>query len=163
MQGMKTIKFPEKNERQVDSISLQKKTAHEKIDTLVQENAEILFRASNCFPFDFFPDQIIISREKVDIIYYSFFLTRRFVTVLIDGIYDVNVNTSIFFSSLDIRSNSLVDDVDPISFLKTKDAKIARRIILGLVMAKKQNIDVSVLNTNELKEKMIEVGKSREL
>ena len=163
MQGMKTIKFPTEEDRPIDSISRQKATAHQEIDNLVQKNSEVLFRTANFFPFDLFPDQIIISRDKVDIIYYQFFLTKRYITVLIENIYDVNVNTSIFFSSLDIRSNSLVDDVEPISFLRSRDAKTARRIILGLVMAKKQKIDLSSLNTSELRKKMIEVGKAKEM
>ena len=55
---------------------------------------EILLRLKSVFPFDFFPNEIIIHRSKIDIVYRQFFWDEQVVSLPIDQVKGVSVRRS---------------------------------------------------------------------
>jgi hypothetical protein len=183
--GMKTIKFPtNKNESQngtspsvVQQVSGQtpfKKTpakisppptqaaasTEKKINTLVKEAQEVIFRTKSVFPFDLFPDEIIVTRTKIDILYGVFFSSREVFPIMLESMHSVTVVNDLFFATVDFRVTGFNDYPTPVKFLPIKDAIKLKRIIMGLIMCKKQSIDVSQIPLNELRVKLEELGKT---
>lgn len=166
MKIIKTIKFSNNNKainaQSPGVVTPKSIETNKKIDALLHETTQILFRKKNFFPFDLFPDEVIITNEKIDIIYNHFFFTKDLITILYENIYDVNVHTTLFFASLDIKVTSLRDDVNPVTFMTINDAITARRLIMGLVLAKRQKIDIKQIPPAQLKDKMMEIGKAHQ-
>ncbi len=128
----------------------------EKFDDLLTKSDKILFKTKSLFPLDLFPDEIVVSVHKVDIIYNEF-LTRRIQPVYIQNIWDVFVNNGIFFSTLHLIDAGFANNTIVINNLTNKDAIDAMKIIQGLVVAVKQNIDLTKIDSTDL------VGKVRTL
>lgn len=136
--------------------------SQEKFEKMVSEAGKELYRCEAVFPFDIFPDQIIIDLNKVNIIKKMFFYTGRVHSVFIQDITDVFVSTSIFFATLEIIDSGFKENSIKIPFLKKDHASKARRIIQGLIVAKKQQIDLSAVgDVPNLTEKLEKLGESK--
>lgn len=159
MQGMKTIRFPLKKTPPIDQ---KKEEAKQQIDKLVQNSSEIICRYKTVFPFDFFPDQIVVTRDKVDIIYGVFFLSKEVLSILIPNIYEITIDFSLLFATLTFRVIGFQDDPLPVTFLKKNEAIILRRIITGMVIAHKENIDLKHFDVKELRQKLEQIGNARQ-
>lgn len=139
----------------------EKKEQKDKFNELVQNSRRILFRAKNIFPFDLFPDEIVITNNKVDVITKEFFWSGRVHSISIPDITDVFLDSGPFFASLKIVDVGFVENSIDIKYLKKSDAQTARRIIQGLVVVEKEKIDVSQIEDKNLVEKIEAVGDSK--
>lgn len=147
-----------------DQETLKRQVAsNQKINDLVHSLSVELFALTTVFPFKLFPTQIIIRPTKVDIIHASFFWSEDVHTTLISDISDVSVHTSIFFASLVITDQGYHDKVIQIRFLPRNSAVKARRIIQGLVIAFRENIDPEKIDPIELADKAEKLGKTRQV
>lgn len=136
---------------------------HIKLDELVDSSQKVLFTASAVFPFDFFPDHISIEPLQVNFVKKSFFATYHVQTIPIKNIADVFLQTSLLFASIKIVDASYIENSIIVEYLRKKDACRARRIIQGLVLAMKNNIDLSTFNAKELAIKAEQLGEAREI
>ncbi len=134
----------------------------EKLDILVSRTQRTLLKFHGVFPFDFFPDTIRIDENKVDITYRHFFFFKHMFPIFIKNINAARVNTGVFFASLAVEVTGFEINPKPVNYLWKRDAIKARRIILGLVVAYKEGVDVSQIPTHELVEKVEEIGKAQE-
>ncbi len=125
-------------------------------------NSKILFKARTVFPFTFFPDEIIIDKDKISIISKSFFSSDRHQSVLVKNIADCFVDTSIIFGTLNIRDKYFEDNEIAIDYLKKKDAIYARDIICGLIICHEKEVDISEIKKADLLLYLIEIGKATE-
>jgi hypothetical protein len=127
---------------------------------LLYRKSTVLFRCNALFPFDLFPNTLIIDYNKVDIIYRSFFRTSETMSIPIARINHVSVETVAFLSTLELDVKSFEHRPRPLSFLRTKDAHIAKDLIFGLMSAHANKIDLSKLSTVEIMDKLIGIGRS---
>jgi hypothetical protein len=132
-----------------------------KLDELVTKSHRILFRCKTVFPFDLFPDELIIDENKIDIIHKTFFYTEAIYSVVMKNVHGATVQTGILFSSLDIEVIGFENDPPPLKFLWAADATKARRIITGLTTAIKEGIDLSKIPAEDLTKKVEEIGIAR--
>ncbi len=137
-----------------------KKVQEEKLNHLVARSNGNLLRIKAVFPFDFFPDELIVDRNKVDIINREFLKSATIRSVLHRDITDVIVQTSLFFAKVTIVARSFTDQVHEIHFLKRHEAIRARRLIQGLVAAVRQGIDLEPFSDQELTVKIEELGQA---
>lgn len=137
-----------------------KKEQEEKLDSLVAKSFGQLYRIQSVFPFDLFPDEIIVDRTKVDVINREFLSTAMIRSVLLKDITDVMVQTSIMFAKLTIVARSFADQVLEVKFLKKQEAIRARRIIQGLVAAVNQGVDLAPFSDEELMQKIEDLGQA---
>lgn len=131
-----------------------------KLDKVLKASNRILFHAKSVFPFDLFPDEIIIDENKVDIIYGLFVATKEIFSIPHKSINSATSTTGLFFGSVKIEVTGYEGNPDPIKMLKNEDALKARRMINGLVTATRMNIDLSKLNIKELRDKVEEIGRA---
>src|SRR5579883_2089098 len=73
-----------------------------KFEKLVHKTDRILLKVKAVFPFEFFPDSLVIDENKVNIIHRIFFWTSEIQSIPISHIQDVEVDTSILFATLKI-------------------------------------------------------------
>lgn len=130
-----------------------------KLDKLVREKNIVIYELSSAFPFQLFPDKIIIDENKVSIVRKELFFKRIF-PIMIDDILTVKINRSILFASLEFDIKRYEENPSPTTYLWPKEASLAKRYIFGLVQAKRENIDLSALSTKQLKRKLLEIGRA---
>ncbi|RJQ25972.1 hypothetical protein C4577_04465 [Candidatus Parcubacteria bacterium] len=140
-----------------------KEESTEKFQSLVDNSKKILFKTKAVFPFDFFPDELTIDFNKVNLIIRDFFGSGRVHSVFIKDISDVFVYKTPFFSTIEIVDVGFVENSIKMKFLKNKDAMRARRIIQGLIITSKQDIDLAVLGLEipDIIKKLEELGKMK--
>lgn len=134
----------------------------EKFDAVVQGSNNVIFRTKGVFPFDFFPNQVIIDPNKVTIIRKSFFLTEKLHSIPIKNVTDVYVQTAPFFASLHVMDNSVANNVIIVKYLWKKEAEGARRVIQGLMDASKHEVDIHEIangTIDKIREKLLQAGK----
>lgn len=131
-----------------------------RLDELLK-NKKILYQTSAIFPFHLSPDQIVIDTQKVTIFYNQFLGPTSAETVLIDNIGDVDIDVSFVFGALKILSSSHQNQWLEITHLPKSEAIKARRIIEGLLIARKEGIDLSEVEDQELVDKLESLGSSR--
>lgn len=131
-----------------------------KFQELVQKSDKILFRIRAVFPFDLFPDEVIVDVNKVNIIQNSF-LSKNMHSVFIKDISDVVVQTGILFACLSIIDFGFVENTIDIRYLDISKALEARRIIQGLVVSSRQGIDLSKVEVTDLRRKVEKLGEMK--
>lgn len=135
----------------------------QKFEALVDKSHTVMLKIASVFPFDLFPDDVTIDVNQVNIIIREFFFSERRHSVYINNISDVFVDAGLFFGTLNIVDKGFVENTISIKYLWHRDAKKARRIIQGLVVAEKQGIDVCKIDDEHLVDKIEELGKITEI
>ncbi len=144
-----------KNIKQDDQAMLRK------IQNLTN-NSNVLFKATAVFPFDFFPDNLSVDKNKVNIVYKEFFASEDIHSILIKNIKDIEIETSPFFATIKIVPDGYPASPIRITYLKKKEAIKARRIIQGLMTCYKEGIDLAKIKSNSLIQKIEDLGQTRE-
>lgn len=133
----------------------------DKLDKLVDETNSVIYEISSVFPFQIFPDKLIIDENKVTIIRREF-LFKRIYPILLSDILTVKVDRSILFSSLNFEVKRYHSTPRPLVYLKPKEANRARQYVIGLVQAKRARIDLSKLTADQIRDRLEEIGKTLE-
>lgn len=135
-------------------------TDTEKLTNLTLESQTILFQFQTAFPFDFFPDKIIIDENKVNIVSRDFLFNYHVRSIVIEDITDVSVDTGIFFATLTIvdSSNYRFPITESIRFISKENALKARKLIQGLILAKSNNIDLASIPISKVRDKLCTLG-----
>lgn len=120
----------------------------DKLSDLLKRSQNILLRISSVFPFDLFPDKLIIDETKVSIIHWDFIGTEHIHSIFIEDITDVTLDTTLFFATLRITesNNPRFPRKFAIKYLKKSEALCARRIIQGMLSAERKGIDIHTDN-----------------
>ncbi len=132
----------------------------EKLEGLLKKAEKVLFKAKNIIPI--LPSEIIIDTAKVTIIHRSFFFSERIHSVAVADISDVFIDTVPLIASINIVDEGFVENIVKVSWLPKRDAERARRIITGLMEAKKEKIDIKVVEDNDLTNKLEQIGNVKE-
>ncbi|MBI4226375.1 hypothetical protein HY612_04645 [Candidatus Roizmanbacteria bacterium] len=132
-----------------------------KIDKLLKKTQRVLYKISSVFPFDLFPNELVINENQVNVLKRRFFLSEDIETVLIKDIQLVIVETSPLFASLDIEILKPLSKSIVIDYLWVNEALKARRIIQGLRSIEKEGIDIANQPVDELLKKLEIIGKVR--
>src|SRR5690606_18590157 len=110
-----------------------------------------------------FPDEITIEPTQVNASIKTFYLTRRLISVPIRNISDISVQTSIFFASITVIDKYFSDNSFTIDYLQKEEAKKFRKIVQGLIIATREDVDHSRIDTHTLKKRAEQLGKMRQL
>ncbi len=133
----------------------------DKLNRIVSESGHIIYELSSVFPFQLFPDRVIIDESKVTIARKDLFFKRVY-SIMFDDILTVRVNRGILFAAIEFKVKRFGHEIRPITYLLPKEATLAKKYILGLIEAKKANIDMSKLTVYQIREKLEEIGKTEE-
>ncbi|RJP47326.1 MAG: hypothetical protein C4584_00630 [Armatimonadetes bacterium] len=138
----------------------------QKFENIIKGADKTLFQAKSYFPFDFFPDEVTVDINQVAIINRNFFNTANaYQSISIDDILEVYISTGFFLASLIIIDKARVPTPSEVRSLSKTDAVKARRIIQGLVVAKRQGVDLTSLTgieTEDLIQQLEKLGQAQE-
>lgn len=140
----------------------------QKLENVLAVGNKPLFKCKNMFPFDFFPDELVIDFNKVSFARHRFFSHSFDIThsLPIEDIGDVVISSAIFFSKVEIMDKSDSSNSIKMSFMHIRDAIKCRRIIQGLITARKQGIDLAAIassNREDLIDKIEQLGRITEV
>jgi len=124
----------------------------------VNQESEVLCRVWSVFPFDFFPDEIVVEKSKVSFIKHFFFGTQEILTVSIHDVQAVNVETSPFFSSIKLLNRTPMIPEISIDNLRTSDAMKLQAVVQGLLIARKEDINVNDLPPDQTLRQVRKLG-----
>jgi hypothetical protein len=133
-----------------------------KLDHLVEKSNRVIFHTRTVWPFDFFPNDLTITENQVDMSIQEFFFSGHIESVRVVDIAQVSVETSFLFATL--RIEILKPQTDPmvIPYLTRSDAIFARRLIYGLVSVAKEKIDIAKMDMPTLINKLEQIGSDYE-
>lgn len=132
-----------------------------KLDKLVNKSNRILMRVKSTFPFDLFPDELIIEETKINFVSRKFLASEVIHSLPIDDVIDIIVSTTPFFSTMTIHSTTFKAEPLVLRYVKTAEALKARRIIQGVIDAKKANINLEKIPLQQLVDKTEEIGQTK--
>lgn len=152
------IHSDQNEEDEASDILLPKKT--EKLDELAKRAGMIIYEVSYLRSFLFpYRDTLTICPNRITITRKSLFSTEEY-PMAIESVTNAKVYHHLFWGSLEIETFG-IPKPESLDHLKIKDARLARRYILALVECKKNNIDLSGLDIERLREKLKEIGMVR--
>lgn len=133
----------------------------DKLGKLIDKTNSIIYEISSFFPFQLFPDRVIIDENKVTIVRKELFFKRVY-SIMFEDILTVRVNRGIIFAAIEFKVKRFGQNIRPITYLLPKEATLAKKYILGLIEAKNAKIDMSKLNVFQIKDKLEEIGQTGE-
>lgn len=130
----------------------------EKLNHLARKTSKVLYQISNVFPFDPFPNQLIIDLHKITYIHHVFFSTKNVITIPAEELEEVSIETDIFFTAIRLTPRGR----EPIlmKFLPRSKANEAGKILQGIVDCNKAEIDLTKLDETAALEKIMKVGEA---
>mgnify|MGYP001557862008 FL=1 len=147
-------------EKQISNINQVKKVEADKhvISDMVQNSNEILMSITSVgFPFDFFPTTINIEATRATIITRQLFSSQVH-SVDIKDISSVFIETGILFAAITLISKIFSQKELVIDRLWKKEAILLRRVIEGLRMFEKKEINITKFSKEELLSKLEELS-----
>ena len=131
----------------------------DKLNNLIEKTNNIIFELSSSFPFQLFPDKLVIDENKITIVRREFLFKRVF-PIMYEDLLTVRINRSILFATLELEVKRMIKKPRPIEYLSPKQATLAKKYIMGIIEAKKANIDFSKLTAGQIRERLEEIGKA---
>lgn len=138
--------------------SSQNKVGKDTLASMTRDSRTILFKTKTVFPFTLFPDKIIIDLDKLNIIRKDFFWSRRINSINHEDILNITAECAPLFASLKITTRFFSNKPFIISFLKKSGAVLIRRLVHGLIIARKKNIRLRDIETGLLLKQLQQLG-----
>jgi hypothetical protein len=133
----------------------------EKLKTLAEETDTVLYQISSVFPFQIIPDKIIIDKNKVTVVR-KWLFNKHIFPMLYENITTVKVNRGLMFASIEFELLGFEENPGAITFLWPEKAGKAEHYILGMIKAKREQIDLSKLRPGQINKHIEKIGSSEE-
>ncbi|SRR5258708_23797337 len=133
----------------------------QKLQELIQKEQAVLLKISTFFPLDIFPNDLVITQNTVHVSFNELFGSGRVDNIPIVDIGEVYVDTGPFFATIYISWKPYNNSQVVLHYLLRNDALKAREVIQGLIIAKKNNIDLSGVDNRDLTHMLAEIGESK--
>jgi hypothetical protein len=130
------------------------------VNNLVKKANRCIISISSKFPWDIFPNKIVVEESRVTFVFNQF-LSSQSHSVDVKDISNVFIESTFLLSSLQIVSRTFIQNDIKIDFLDTKEALKVKRIIEGLRTFITNNIDTSNYEIDELINKLEELHSIR--
>lgn len=132
----------------------------QRLKELIHKSEHVLFQATTVWPFDFFPDIFTIDENKVSLTTRSFWKTGTTRSYMLEDIKDVTFTKAIFLSTLIIRIERYTEDATELKVkpLWVKDAEEAQKILLGLLVALRQGVELEKAKEQKLPKQVEHIG-----
>lgn len=139
--------------------------AQKKVSEIASRSDNVLMKIKAVFPFDLFPNTVIIDANKVTVIDSIFFASETVTSILLEEITDVVVESNFFLAKLNITysHHPLKPEYYAVPALKKREALRAKEIIQGLLVLRiSEGIDLSKLQPDDIVKELTRIGKSHE-
>lgn len=145
----------------IEKLIKEKTLQGEMFSDVVKRSHTIIYKTRTIFPFDFFPNDLIIDLTKVTLVTRNFFFSGQTQSVYIKDIMDVIIETGPFFSTLRIVDSGFVQNKLSVKYLTRKSATRAREVIEGLIAAAKAGVDMTKIGRAEVLDRLPELAKAQ--
>lgn len=125
-------------------------TEQQKMQSLVKKTADLLLHVSTVFPFDLFPDDVTVDKNKITLTHRIFFWTGQVHSIPIEEVGDVIVESGPFFATLKVFHRRLPYVPVIVRYLSKRNARRIQELVQGLVLAEEDMVDVSKIEKREL-------------
>lgn len=129
-----------------------------KFRDVVKASRRILFQTKNVFPFDIFPDKLIIDENKIDIVFGTFIFSEEVFSIPYNRLSGATSSIGLFFGSISMEIQGYEENPPMLKWLWRQDSIKARRLINGLVTAHRQGIDLTKLDLTQAMDLVEEIG-----
>ncbi|PIR60722.1 MAG: hypothetical protein COU67_01175 [Candidatus Pacebacteria bacterium CG10_big_fil_rev_8_21_14_0_10_44_54] len=133
-------------------------TSEQRLQHMAVEANRTLFTCTSVFPFALFPDKIIVDSTKVVIHKKVFFLSSEVITILLQDIRLVEMNTGPFFAKLQFEVFGFDDKSISIRYLRRSDAARIKDLVMGLVAVKDTGINLKHVDSGSLVRSAKKIG-----
>ena len=153
--GKRTIEAGQKSKEKLrgDNSKL-----YSKLKNLRKSSEDKLLSVDAVFPFDPFPDRIVIDRAKVTVIKRNFFFSEQKSSISTEDLLNVEMGLGPFFGTIKLHSRFFVDGHLEVKFLLRKDARLVERILQAIVIARQHGIDVAKIPKEDLLSELHKIG-----
>lgn len=128
---------------------------------IVSEAETVLCQATTVFPFVLFPDDVIVSLTRIDIVKRPFLFSKQVYPILIKDLVTVDVSTNLLFGSLSFVLRFQEHIPPTVSYLWRSDALRLERVIAGLLAVYKEGVDLSHYSAEEILRDVLHIGDER--
>lgn len=104
--------------------------------------SKVLFVARGVWPFDFYPDELIIEEKRIVVKKNYFPFGGSILSLPIKRLYTFELINSIFFSSIHIKGEALGNADIRFAWLKHKDALEAKNLVDGLKIKENESVEI---------------------
>lgn len=129
------------------------------VENVLETNETPLYSIESVFPFTLFRDSVHVYETKVVIIYRYFFYLKREFPILIKDLRSVTVVTGFFFSTLVFEITGFETNPSPVTWLWRGESLYVRKLITGLILLSREEVDVKDFSRNQLRENALKLGK----
>ena len=151
----------EEAEKELVKEELIKQEKHQqKVEEILDRGNNILLKISAVWPFDFFPNEVVVDENKVNIICREFFFSEDIHSISVFNIKDISLETNIFFATLKLVPDGYPGEPLIVKFLKKGEAIRLRKIIQGLIETSKKGVDITKLPTDNPTSLIEQLGKA---
>lgn len=120
-----------------------------KMSELIKKSNRPIASISSMFPWDLFPNSIDVEESRITFVFRQFMASQSH-SLDIKDISNIFIESSLFFSTLQIVSRTFVQNDIKISHLNKSKAHDIRNIIEGLRTINESKIDTSKYGVDEL-------------
>lgn len=138
------------------NIATKKEEDTQIVDDLVKKSNRCIISITSGFPLDFFPSTIIVEESRVTFMFKQFMSSQSH-SVDIKDISNVFIESSMFFSTLQVVSRTYIQNDIKIGYLNKTKAREVQNIIEGLRTFAENNINTSNYEIPELISKIGEL------
>lgn len=139
-----------------ETIFSQKKTLKK-----IASQDRLIFSCQTIFPFTLFPNTVEIRELSITIIYRYFFTSKKIISININDLISVDVVSAVIFGGIIFEPPDFKGGKESIHFLKLTDAKKAGQLVTGLMIALRENRDISKIPTPELEKAILRIGETK--
>ena len=133
-------------------------SSERELNKITSRSHEIMFKAKTVFPFDLFPDTVVIDREKLTIAERLFFFVGKTISVPVRDILSVEVDTGPFFGQIKLVSRYFFTNPQAIRFLGRSHAIKLQRLLQGYIIAHEREIDCRNIERDHLEKLLLDLG-----
>lgn len=134
-----------------------------KLEQLAGRDEQILAEVSSVFPFTLFPDSIMVTRTRVTVNYYMFFMARQVHSVLIDDLMMVEIVTSPFFAAVHLVDKRFPGETIKVQYLPKEEARKVHRVVQGLLVAHQEKVDLEKVANEDLIPELLRMGEVKSI
>lgn len=136
-----------------------KSNEEKRLNESIDKVKNVLFATKTLFPFDLFPDDVVIDLERLSIRKHMFFKSEESLTYEISDIYGFTVEYGPVSSTIRLQFSRIRQSEVLIRHLSHTDAATMKELITGILKAKKEHIDLIKIDQHVLYDKIEELGK----
>lgn len=156
-----TINGLKKSLNRLDRAKLRPKEQSSKkpsLDEVIVESNKVLGKFKGVWPFDFFPDEVLLDKQAITIVRHHFWGVFAKITCHYDDLVNSQVNVGPLFGSLNIYSKYFTDGEEVVKWFSNTDAQRIHAILQGLLIARKEGVDLKETPDDELLTKLHKIG-----